>query len=336
LDKLAKAFEPISRIMNFEIAGANLGDVIGTYTGQFIDAVNPINNFADAWDGVTGVFKDGASITDRALSGVQAVSSLVPFVGDSIHDMVGWFKDDTPKVEVFAGAMRDARDDNKQFAELIRDKTNPQLEQLATKMINAKTATDDAKAAWGNLIGQFERQVSFDKLDTDIDTLKEKAIAAFGGGKAEMDAFHEMQLTVAQDFQKFAENFPPALSTEITVAINSGDLAQLEYAASLVKFVSAPIGSGGNDPSITRRVSNPITGHRASGGPVMGNKSYLVGERGPELFTPGTSGNITPNGGFGGGGNTINITVTSADPNAVVRALQSYNRNVGKLPVSVQ
>jgi len=38
----------------------------------------------------------------------------------------------------------------------------------------------------------------------------------------------------------------------------------------------------------------------------------------------------------GGGGNTINITVTSADPNAVVRALQSYNRNVGRLPVSVQ
>jgi phage-related minor tail protein len=62
--------------------------------------------------------------------------------------------------------------------------------------------------------------------------------------------------------------------------------------------------------------------------------SYLVGEKGPELFTPSSSGNITPNGAMGG--NTINITVTSADPNAVVRALQSYNRNVGKIPVSVQ
>jgi hypothetical protein len=39
--------------------------------------------------------------------------------------------------------------------------------------------------------------------------------------------------------------------------------------------------------------------------------------------------------GFGGGGN-ITINVTSADPNEVVRALQAYNRNVGRLPVSVQ
>lgn len=34
---------------------------------------------------------------------------------------------------------------------------------------------------------------------------------------------------------------------------------------------------------------------RALGGPVMGNESYLVGERGPEIFTPATSGKITRN-----------------------------------------
>ncbi|MCO7225777.1 hypothetical protein [Pleionea sp. CnH1-48] len=36
-----------------------------------------------------------------------------------------------------------------------------------------------------------------------------------------------------------------------------------------------------------------IKGQRANGGPVGSNQSYLVGERGPELFTPTTSGNIT-------------------------------------------
>ena len=34
---------------------------------------------------------------------------------------------------------------------------------------------------------------------------------------------------------------------------------------------------------------------RALGGPVMGNTPYLVGENGPELFTPATSGNVTRN-----------------------------------------
>lgn len=38
-------------------------------------------------------------------------------------------------------------------------------------------------------------------------------------------------------------------------------------------------------------------GARAAGGPVDGGKSYLVGERGPELFTPARSGVITPSAG---------------------------------------
>ncbi|OGT01873.1 MAG: hypothetical protein A2143_02325 [Gallionellales bacterium RBG_16_57_15] len=36
-------------------------------------------------------------------------------------------------------------------------------------------------------------------------------------------------------------------------------------------------------------------GAKAIGGPVSGGTTYLVGERGPELFTPSSSGNITPN-----------------------------------------
>jgi hypothetical protein len=43
---------------------------------------------------------------------------------------------------------------------------------------------------------------------------------------------------------------------------------------------------------------------------------------------------VTPNGGMSG--DTINVTVMSADPNEVVRALQAYNRNVGRIPIKVQ
>jgi hypothetical protein len=38
---------------------------------------------------------------------------------------------------------------------------------------------------------------------------------------------------------------------------------------------------------------------RAAGGPVSAGQSYYVGEQGPELFTPGSSGSITPNGAGG-------------------------------------
>ena len=43
----------------------------------------------------------------------------------------------------------------------------------------------------------------------------------------------------------------------------------------------------------------------AKGGPVTGDKSYIVGERGPELFTPKHSGRITPNHQLGGTNNVV-------------------------------
>ena len=51
---------------------------------------------------------------------------------------------------------------------------------------------------------------------------------------------------------------------------------------------------------------------RANGGPVSGNKPYIVGERGPEMFIPNRSGTVIPNKNMGGGGvivqQTINVT----------------------------
>jgi hypothetical protein len=44
---------------------------------------------------------------------------------------------------------------------------------------------------------------------------------------------------------------------------------------------------------------------KADGGPVKAGGSYVVGERGPELFTPGVSGNITPNHALGGSTNIV-------------------------------
>lgn len=47
--------------------------------------------------------------------------------------------------------------------------------------------------------------------------------------------------------------------------------------------------------------SQTYGGARAAGGPVSSGSTYLVGELGPELFTPGASGTITPNNKLGGG-----------------------------------
>jgi hypothetical protein len=86
-------------------------------------------------------------------------------------------------------------------------------------------------------------------------------------------------------------------------------------------------------PGTTLTDAMRFRGGRASGGPVTAGGTYLVGERGPELLTIGSSsGYVTPN----GAGSTVTINVNGADPNAVVAALRQYITVNGSLPLAVR
>jgi len=83
-------------------------------------------------------------------------------------------------------------------------------------------------------------------------------------------------------------------------------------------------GSGGI-LGVIGTIASAFGGARAEGGPVSMGKTYLVGERGPELFRPGTSGSIVPNEALGratrsGGSTTINVTVNGGSAPDVRRA----------------
>ena len=61
----------------------------------------------------------------------------------------------------------------------------------------------------------------------------------------------------------------------------------------------------------------PTIGAKALGGPVMKNKPYIVGERGPELMVPSTNGSIIPNNQLGMGDGGGNRTMVTYNINAV-------------------
>ena len=79
-------------------------------------------------------------------------------------------------------------------------------------------------------------------------------------------------------------------------------------------------------------IDSVFGGGRASGGPVTAGTTYLVGEKGPELFKPSTSGSIIPNNAMGGSGTTINLTVNGAiDPEGTARTIVDVlNRATGR------
>ena len=69
-------------------------------------------------------------------------------------------------------------------------------------------------------------------------------------------------------------------------------------------------------------------GGRAEGGPVKRGGSFIVGERGPELFTPGVSGMITPNHALGG---STSVVVNVDASNTTAQADNGQAEMLGKM-----
>lgn len=70
---------------------------------------------------------------------------------------------------------------------------------------------------------------------------------------------------------------------------------------------------------------------RATGGPVAPGRAYLVGERGPEVFMPTSSGQIVPSGQGGARDVRVSITVNgngSDGPQALARSARQVARAV--------
>jgi len=84
--------------------------------------------------------------------------------------------------------------------------------------------------------------------------------------------------------------------------------------------------SGGSNLAAGIARSFQFGGMRAEGGPVRSGLSYIVGERGPEMFVPNRSGTIVPHGKLGGVNVVVNVTATDA---------ASFLRSEGQIAESV-
>jgi len=84
-------------------------------------------------------------------------------------------------------------------------------------------------------------------------------------------------------------------------------------------------GGGFFDPMTGLGVAGPNFG-LANGGTARAGKTHLVGERGPELFTPGVTGTVTPNHALGGSTNIV-VNVDASGSN--VEGDEQQSRELG-------
>ena len=136
------------------------------------------------------------------------------------------------------------------------------------------------------------------------------------------DAFRNM-------FNRIADHFIDMAARTAAVQLQQGFLSLFSSMFSFGELGDLGVQKG------DREAGSRYGGKRAGGGSVSGGRSYIVGEEGPEIFTPGISGGITPNHALGGSTSiSVNIdasgtSVEGSEPNGeelgrlVAAAIQS-------------
>ena len=69
-------------------------------------------------------------------------------------------------------------------------------------------------------------------------------------------------------------------------------------------------------------------GGLAKGGPAKAGTAYTVGEKGPELFVPGTSGTVIPNGAMGEANSVVNITISDSGVTTDKKKASEFGRMI--------
>lgn len=122
-------------------------------------------------------------------------------------------------------------------------------------------------------------------------------------------------MAVSRAFERTGEDIARAMeraarSGSLSIHSMVEEVLQSLARLALDQLVIEPLGQ-----LLTRQLSG-LAGQRAEGGPVLAGQSYLVGERGPEVFTPMANGAVTP----GAGAPSIHITIhASGDTASAVR-----------------
>ena len=215
-----------------------------------------------------------------------------------------------------------------QYSNQIKQIRQEIADIMAGARITTGEATFDGSEAGGIFTADDARTKHLKELKKKVEDLVNplEQVKAVSGAVA--DAFSRgitgmvegtmtAQQALAGFFKSVAQSFMDMAKSIIDAAIR---MMAFQIISSLFpgapKFSASTMTAPGlagslNVPGILPGISP--AGALASGGTAMGGKSYLVGEKGPELFTPGRTGSVAPNGSFGGASVTVNVDASGSN-----------------------
>ena len=299
LERLARATGDVKSAQELQTIALD----VAAGSGKSLEAVT--NAMARAAEGNTAALgKLGIGLTAAELK-TMSMEQITAKLADTFENQA------SVKADTFQGKLdrlKIAFDEGKEtVGSFVLDAITPMVDFIVQKVLPGVQAFIDSiggekgiKSALGAFISAaksifipvFEGiKIAFETIKDAVEANKEefktlldfiqKYVAPFLGGVFKL-AIQGIGIAIA------------VVVTQVSALI-SGFQKVIEFGSKVGSFVGGLFGGG-----------------RATGGPVMQGTTYLVGEQGPELFTPSSSGTIIPNNALGRGSSTINITVNGA------------------------
>lgn len=150
----------------------------------------------------------------------------------------------------------------------------------------------------------------------------DEALSENEGLASFLDTLGRAQKTLSEDLaealmegKNAGEAFKDFFKTLVTQLI--ADAIRLSVIQPLLEAIfGISFAPGGSVKGLTGGGLLGFLGFAANGGPIMKNRPYIVGEKGPELMIPGQSGTMIPNNMLGGGTTNVNYTINAVDTNS--------------------
>jgi len=282
----------------------------------------------------------GSILTQKTVKDVQRANDAFSLLGMAMlgvrDNMAGAL---APSLERFATWWTE-------FMSSFNSAIKPLWEWMILKLGELGGGFDSAKDSgdkWGKLVGWHIQElvksfVGFFKVQADGTSkwtkYKDAAIKSFNAVKEKvMKVFNSIAGWLDENGADMWKTMIAGASAVLSIV--RGIVAAYNSLRSLgAKLAGSGAGSAGTAaPSIMKAIRESrdaktlemFRGKRASGGGVSAGGSYMVGERGAELFTPTTAGTVSAS---GGGTTTITNIYTSATAHGIDNALASRGDNI--------
>lgn len=180
---------------------------------------------------------------------------------------------------------------------LASDLSTKAEKDRAQAILNSLAALEGKEAAANEKANRTEVERYLDDLDMSVGEMNEAIDGIRIDGLEALNAGLVDAMTGVKSLGAVFKN----IANQII-----GDLLRIAIRKAIIQPLAGALFGGGG--SVDKLFANfdastfALDGARAMGGPVLAGGNYLVGENGPEIFSPGSSGTIIPNHALGGAG----------------------------------